>query len=407
MSKTSRRTFVAGVSAAALLTGRSVAFAQKKYDDGASDTEIKIGHTNPYSGPASSYGVIGKTLQAYWKSVNEAGGINGRKINFISYDDGYQPPKTVEMVRKLVEEDKVLACFNTLGTPCNTAIHKYMNQKKVPQLYVATGASKWGDPKNFPWTMGFQPDYHTEGVIYAKHLLANVKDPKIAVLMQNDDYGKDYWNGFKEGLGKDASKIVKHVTYETTDPTVDSQIIQLKDSGANVFFNIAIPKFAAQAMRKAGELGWKPTIYLNNVSSSVTAAMKPAGFDNVQGVITAQYLMDPTDKQWDSHDEMKAWKDWMTKHNPGASLEDASNVFAYAVANLMHETLKRCGDTLTRANVMKQAAGFQKYKLPLLLPGITVSTSATDFYPIQAVQLSRFKGETWDLFGDVMHAESS
>jgi branched-chain amino acid transport system substrate-binding protein len=282
-----------------------------------------------------------------------------------------------------------------------------MNQKKVPQLYVATGASKWGDPKNFPWTMGFQPDYHTEGVIYAKHLLANVKDPKIAVLMQNDDYGKDYWNGFTEGLGKDASKVVKHVTYETTDPTVDSQIIQLKDSGANVFFNIAIPKFAAQAMRKAGELGWKPTIYLNNVSSSVTAAMKPAGFDNVQGVITAQYLMDPTDKQWDSHDDMKQWVAWMKKSNPGANLEDASNVFAYAVANLMHETLKRCGDNLTRANVMKQAAGFQKYKLPMLLPGITVGTSATDFYPIQAVQLSRFKGESWDLFGDVMHAESS
>ena len=405
--KTNRRTFVGGVSAAAIVSASGVAFGQKKYDDGASDSEIKIGHTNPYSGPASSYGVIGKTLQAYWKSVNEMGGVNGRKINFISYDDGYQPPKTVEMVRKLVEEDKVLACFNTLGTPCNTAIHKYMNQKKVPQLFVATGASTWGDPKNFPWTMGFQPDYHTEGVIYAKHLLANVKAPKIGVLMQNDDYGKDYWNGFKEGLGKDADKVVKHVTYETTDPTVDSQIIQLKDSGANVFFNIGIPKFAAQAMRKAGELGWKPTIYLNNVSSSVTACMKPAGFENVQGVVTAQYLMDPTDKQWDGNADMKMWKEWMGKHNPGASLDDANNVFAFAVASLMHETLKRSGDTLTRENVMKQAASFQKFKLPMLLPGITVSTSAADYYPVQAVQLARFKGETWDLFGDVMHAESS
>ncbi len=277
----------------------------------------------------------------------------------------------------------------------------------MPQLYVATGASKWGDPKHFPWTMGFQPDYHTEGIIYAKHLLANVKDPKIAVLMQNDDYGKDYWEGFKEGLGKDASKVNKHVTYETTDPTVDSQVIQLKDSGANVFFVIAIPKFAAQAMRKAGELGWKATIYLNNVSSSVASVMKPAGFENVQGVITAQYLMDPTDKQWDSHEDMKKWVEWMKKSNPGASLSDASNVFAYAVASLMQETLRRCGDTLTRENIMKQAASFRKYKLPLLLPGITVSTSPTDFYPIQAVQLSRFKGETWDLFGDVMHAESS
>jgi len=407
MKKTNRRTFVAGASAAAVLSGSRVAFAQKKYDDGASDTEIKIGHTNPYSGPASSYGVIGKTIAAYWKSVNEAGGINGRKITFISYDDGYQPPKTVEMVRKLVEEDKVLCTFNTLGTPCNTAIHKYMNQKKVPMLFVATGASKWGDPKNFPWTMGYQPDYHTEGVIYAKHLLANVKDPKIAVLMQNDDYGKDYWIGFKEGLGKDADKVVKHVTYETTDPTVDSQIIQLKDSGANVFFNIAIPKFAAQAMRKAGEIGWKPAIYLNNVSSSVATAMKPAGFENVQGVLTAQYLMDPTDKQWDGNPDMKMWMAWMNKSNPGASLQDASNVFAYSVSFLMHKTLEKCGDNLTRENVMRQAANHQKLKVPLCLPGITVSTSPTDYYPIQAVQLARFKGESWELFGDIMHAESS
>jgi len=407
MKKTNRRTFVAGASAAAVLSGSRVAFAQKKYDDGASDTEIKIGHTNPYSGPASSYGVIGKTIAAYWKSVNEAGGINGRKITFISYDDGYQPPKTVEMVRKLVEEDKVLCTFNTLGTPCNTAIHKYMNQKKVPMLFVATGASKWGDPKNFPWTMGYQPDYHTEGVIYAKHLLANVKDPKIAVLMQNDDYGKDYWIGFKEGLGKDADKVVKHVTYETTDPTVDSQIIQLKDSGANVFFNIAIPKFAAQAMRKAGEIGWKPAIYLNNVSSSVATAMKPAGFENVQGVLTAQYLMDPTDKQWDGNPDMKMWVAWMNKSNPGASLQDASNVFAYSVSFLMHKTLEKCGDNLTRENVMRQAANHQKLKVPLCLPGITVSTSPTDYYPIQAVQLARFKGESWELFGDIMHAESS
>jgi branched-chain amino acid transport system substrate-binding protein len=405
--KTNRRTFVAGASATAVLSANRVAFAQKKYSDGASDTEIKIGHTNPYSGPASSYGVIGKTIQAYWKSVNEAGGINGRKVNFITLDDGYNPAKTVEVVRQLVEQDKVLCTFNTLGTPCNTAIHKYMNQKKVPMLFVATGASKWGDPKNFPWTMGFQPDYHTEGVIYAKHLLANVKDPKIAVLMQNDDFGKDYWNGFKEGLGKDAGRVTKHVTYETTDPTVDSQVIQLKDTGANVFFVIAIPKFAAQAMRKAGEIGWKPAIYLNNVSSSVASAMKPAGFENVQGVITALYLMDPTDKQFDGHPDMKAWVEWMGKHNAGASLQDASNVFAYAVSALMHETLKKCGDDLTHENLMRQAANHHNLKLALLLPGITVSTSPTDFYPIQAVQLSRFKGETWELFGDVMHAESS
>jgi branched-chain amino acid transport system substrate-binding protein len=407
MLTTKRRTFLAGVSSAAVLSASGTAFAQKKYSEGASDTEIKIGNTNPYSGPASAYGVIGKTIAAYWKSVNEAGGINGRKINFITLDDGYNPAKTVECIRQLVEQEKVLCTFNTLGTPCNTAIHKYMNQKKVPMLFVATGASKWGNPKEFPWTMGFQPDYHTEAVIYAKHILANVKDAKIGVLMQNDDYGKDYYEGFKEGLGKEVGRIVKHVSYETTDPTVESQIIQLKDSGANVFFNISIPKFAAQAMRKAGDLNWKPIQYLNNVSSSVASTMKPAGFENVQGVVTAQYLMDPTDKQWDTNDDMKGWKEWMGKHNAGASLSDASNVFAYSVSTLMHETLKKCGDDLTRENLMKQAANFQKFRLKMLLPGITVSTSPTDYYPVQAVQLSRFKGDTWDLFGDVMHAEST
>jgi branched-chain amino acid transport system substrate-binding protein len=405
--KTNRRTFLAGVSSAAALSASGTAFAQKKYSEGASDTEIKIGNTNPYSGPASAYGVIGKTIDAYWKSVNAAGGINGRKVTFITLDDGYNPAKTVECIRQLVEQDKVLCTFNTLGTPCNTAIHKYMNQKKVPMLFVATGASKWGNPKEFPWTMGFQPDYHTEAVIYAKHILANVKDAKIGVLMQNDDYGKDYYEGMREGLGKEVGRIVKHVTYEVTDPTVDSQVIQLKDSGANVFFNISTPKFAAQAMRKAGDIGWKPAQYLNNVSSSVATVMKPAGFDNVQGVLTAAYLMDPTDHQWDDNAEMKAWKEWMGKHNPGASLADASNVFAYSVSTLMHETLKKCGDDLTRENLMKQAANFQKSPLKMALPGITVSTSPTDYYPVQAVQLQRFKGDTWDLFGDVMHAEST
>ena len=405
--KTNRRTFLAGVSSAAALSASGTAFAQKKYSEGASDTEIKIGNTNPYSGPASAYGVIGKTIDAYWKSVNAAGGINGRKVTFITLDDGYNPAKTVECIRQLVEQDKVLCTFNTLGTPCNTAIHKYMNQKKVPMLFVATGASKWGNPKEFPWTMGFQPDYHTEAVIYAKHILANVKDAKIGVLMQNDDYGKDYYEGMRAGLGKEVGRIVKHVTYEVTDPTVDSQVIQLKDSGANVFFNISTPKFAAQSMRKAGDINWKPAQYLNNVSSSVASVMKPAGFDNVQGVLTAAYLMDPTDHQWDDNAEMKAWKEWMGKHNAGASLSDASNVFAYSVSTLMHETLKKCGDDLTRENLMKQAANFQKFPLKMALPGITVSTSPTDYYPVQAVQLQRFKGDTWDLFGDVMHAEST
>jgi len=404
---TKRRTFIGGVSAAALLSGSSSAFAQKKYDDGATDTEIKVGHSGPYSGPASAYGVIGKCIEAYWKSVNDQGGINGRKVNFVTLDDGYSPAKCVEVTRQLVEQDKVLLCFNTLGTPSNTAIQKYMNTKKVPQLYVATGASKWGKPKEFPWTMGYQPDYHTEGSIYAKHILSTVKDAKIGVLMQNDDYGKDYWNGMKEGLGKEAGRVVKHVTYEVTDPTVDSQVIQLKDAGANVFFNISTPKFAAQAIRKAGDLGWKPAQYLNNVSASVAAVLKPAGFENSQGIVTAAYTKDPTDKQWEDAADMKEWRAFMAKNMPSANTGDSSYVYAYSAAALMVETLKKCGNELTRANVMKQAAGFRNFPLPLLLLGIAVSTSATDFYPLQAVQLQRFKGETWELFGDVMHAESS
>jgi branched-chain amino acid transport system substrate-binding protein len=310
-------------------------------------------------------------------------------------------------VRQLVEQDKVLLLFQTLGTPTNTAIHKYVNQKKVPHLYISTGASKWGDPEHFPWTMGYQPDYNTEGSIYAKHLLANVKEPKIAILMQNDDFGKDYVDGFKKGLGKDVDKIVKLVTYEVTDPTVDSQIIQLKDTGANVFLNIATPKFAAQAIRKAADIGWKPAHYLTNVSASVAAVMKPAGFDNSQGILTAAYLKDPTDKQWEGSDDMKAWRAWMAKNMPNANPDDANIVFAFSVASLMVETLKRCGDTLTRENVMKQAASYHNYTNPLLLPGITINTSATDFYPIQAVQLAKFNKDTWELFGDVMHAESS
>jgi len=405
--KTNRRTFVGGLSAAAMLSGSRVAFAQKKYDDGATDKEIRIGHTNPYSGPASSYGVIGKCEEAYWKSVNDRGGINGRMVKFITLDDGYNPSKTVEVVRQLVEQDKVLCTFNTLGTPTNTAIHKYMNQKKVPMLFVATGASKWGKPKESPWTMGYQPDYHTEAVIYAKHILANVKDAKIGVLMQNDDYGKDYWEGFKEGLGKEVDRVVKHVTYEVTDPTVDSQTIQLKDSGANVFFNISIPKFAAQSMRKAAEIGWRPAQYLNNVAGQVTTTMKPAGFENVQGVITAAWLKDPTDHQWDNDAEMKAWREWMGKYMAGANLGDVNFVYAYSVSFLMEQTLKKCGDDLTRANLMKQAANHQKLRVPGLLPGITVTTSPTDFYPVQAVQLQRFKGESWELFGEIMSAEGS
>ena len=404
---TTRRLFVGGATASAALLGSRLAQAQKKYDDGVTDKEIKIGHTNPYSGPASSYGVIGKNIEAYWKSCNDRGGINGRMVKFISMDDGYSPPKTVEVVRQLVEQEKVFCLFNTLGTPTNTAIHKYVNQKKVPHLFVATGASKWGNPKEYPWTMGYQPDYHTEAMIYAKHILANVQDAKIGVLMQNDDYGKDYWEGFKEGLGKEVGRIVKHVTYEVTDPTVDSQVLQLKDTGANVFFNISIPKFAAQAMRKAAEIGWKPVQYLNNVSAQVTTTMKPAGFENVQDVITAAWLKDPTDPQWTNDEEMKTWRAWMAKYNPNGNTGDVNMIYSWTVAYVMEQTLKKCGDLLTRENLMKQAANHQKLHVPLLLPGILLSTSPTDFYPVQAVRLQRFKGETWELFGDILSAESS
>ncbi len=405
MVKMRRRDFAA--VSAALVFAPSIVRAQKKYDPGVSDTEIKLGHTNPYSGPLSAYGVIGKAEAAYWQMVNDKGGINGRKVNFITYDDGFSPPKTVEMVRKLVEDDKVFAIFQLLGTPTNTVVHKYLNQKKVPQLFVATGASKWGDPKNFPWTMGWQPDYATEGSIYAKHMLSQHKGEKIAVLWQNDDSGKDYVAGFMKGLGKENEKmVVASVSYEVTDPTVDSQIIQLKNSGATVFFNDAAPKAAAQAIRKVAELGWKPAHYLTNVSASVTSVLKPAGFDASQGIITAAYLKDPTDPQWASSPDFIEWKAWMAKYHPTGNPLDSFNAYGYAVSATMHDCLKRCGDELTRANLMKQAASMKRLVVPMLLPGITINTSPTDYYPIQSVRLQRFKGETWELFGNVLSNES-
>ena len=352
-------------------------------------------------------GVIGRTVEAVFKMVNDNGGINGRKVTYITYDDGYSPPKTVEMVRKLVEEDKILFLANTLGTPSNTAIHKYMNAKKVPQLFVATGASKWGQPKDFPWTMGWQPDYQTEGAIYAKHILATQKDAKIGVLMQNDDYGKDYFNGFKAGLGKDNEKLIVQLsTYEVTDPTVDSQMIQLKNSGANVFFNITTPKFAAQAIKKAGEIGWKPVQYLNNVSSSFASVFKPAGLEASQGVLLALYRKDANDPQWANAADVKAWRAFMAKYMPNGDVKDDGHNYGYSVAHNLIEVLKRCGDNLTRENVMKQAASLQGFEPPLLLPGIKINTSATDFYPIQSVQLARVKGESFELFGDVLASES-
>ena len=401
----SRRTLALG--ALGLIIAVSPALAQKKYDEGATDAEIKIGQTMPYSGNASAYGKIGQTEVAFFKMINDQGGINGRKINFLTVDDGYSPPKTVEMTRKLVEEDKVLFLYGQLGTPPNSAIHKYVNTKKVPHLFLATGASKWGNPKEFPWTMGWQPDYATEGAIYAKHILANVKDAKIGVLMQNDDYGKDYYNGFKAGLGKDNEKmIVQFSTYEVTDPTVDSQMIQLKNSGANVFFNITTPKVAAQAIKKAAEIGWKPAHYLNNVSASFGSVFIPAGIEASQGVITALYQKDVTDPQWEKSPDFMAWKEFMAKYMPNADLKDQNHAYGYASASTLIQVLKQCGDDLTRENVMKQAASLKAYTPPMLLPGIRIDTSATDFYPLQSVQLARVKGNSVEQFGEIMSSSN-
>ena len=391
---------IAALLAAALAS--PAALAQKKYDPGASDTEIKIGNTNPYSGPASAYGTIGKTIGAYFKMVNEQGGVNGRKVTWVSYDDGYSPPKTVEMARKLVEQDQVLFVFQTLGTPSNTAIHKYMNMQKVPQLHVATGATKWNDPKNFPWTMGWQPNYQTEGRIYAQHILQTKPDAKIGILYQNDDYGKDYLKGFKDGLGAKAGMIVKEVSYEVADPTVDSQIVQLQASGADTFFNITTPKFAAQAIRKAYDTGWKPTHYLNNVSASIGSVLKPAGMEKSVGLISTQYFKDPEDSQWKNDPAVKEWRAFMAKYYPEGNLLDPFNMYGYLVSSTLHEVLKKSGDNLTRANIMKQAASLQGYRPDGLLPGIRINTGASDFAPIESEQLIRFDGTSWKRFGPII-----
>ena len=372
---------------------------------GVTATEIKIGHTNPYSGPASAYGTIGKVIGAYFKKVNDEGGINGRKINFITYDDAYSPPKTVEMVRRLVEQDQVAFVFNTLGTPTNTAIHKYLNQQKVPQLFVATGATKWNDPKNFPWTMGWQPNYQVEGQIYAKYVLKNVPDAKIGILYQNDDYGKDYVKGLKDGLGDAAKKlIVSEQSYETTDPTIDSQILNLKSSGANVFFNVTIPKFAVQAIKKAHDIGWKPLHLLNSVSSSVGVVLKPAGLDASRDLLTTYYIQDPTDPQWKKLQGYKDWLAFMKKYYPDGNIEDAFNVYGYSAAQTLVHVIKQCGNDLSRENIMRQAANIKDLTLPMLLPGIKINTGPTDFAPIEQEQLAKFDGERWATFGELYDA---
>jgi branched-chain amino acid transport system substrate-binding protein len=396
-----KRNFAGWLVVAAAAVTANAAWAQKKYDTGATDKEIKIGGVSPYSGPASSYGTIGKGIKAYFDKVNAEGGVNGRKLVWVSYDDGYNPAKTVEMTRKLVEQDEVLFMFNVLGTPTNSSIHKYMNQKKVPQLFNATGATKWGDPKDFPWTMGWQPSYQSEAKIYAMHILETKPNAKIGILYQNDDYGRDYLKGFEDGLGDKAkTMIIKKLSYETTDPTADSQMVELKASGADTFFNITIPKFAAQAIKKAAEIGWKPTHYLNGVSSSVASVIIPAGPQNAVDIITSFYLKDPTDSQWQSSKEYKDWLEWMQKYFKDGDLKDANNVFAYTVSQTLVEVLKKAGDNLTRDNIMKQAANLD-LTLPMLLPGVNIKTGPDDFFPIERQQLLRWDGKNWVRFGKV------
>ncbi|WP_027582080.1 ABC transporter substrate-binding protein [Bradyrhizobium sp. Ai1a-2] len=378
------------------------ALAQKKYDSGASDTEIRIGNIMPYSGPASGYAVIGKTQAAYFNKINAEGGINGRKIKFISYDDGYNPSKTVEQARKLVESDEVLLIFNSLGTVTNLAIRKYMNGKGVPQVFVASGASKWDQPKEFPWTMGWQPSYQSEARIYAKYILKEKPNAKVGVLYQNDDFGKDYLRGLRDGFGERAAMIVAEESYETSEPSMEGHIAKLKAAGADVFINIAMPKFAAQAMKNVAELNWKPLQIVSNVSASVGGAMKPAGFENVQGVLSAAYAKDGADPQWDNDPGMKRLFAFLDKYYPEADRRDDAVVYGYGAAQTMVKVLQMCGDDLTRANIMKQAASLKEFAPDTLLPGITINTSPTDFAPIKQLQMMRFKKDKWELFGGIM-----
>jgi len=395
---------LAGLVAASVATA---AGAQTKYDPGATDTEIKIGNIMPYSGPASAYATIGKTEEAYFRKINSEGGINGRKIKFISYDDGYNPAKTVEQARKLVESDEVLLIFNSLGTANNTAIQKYMNAKKVPQLFVATGASKWSDPTNFPWTMGWQPSYQVEARVYAAYILKNHPGKTVGVLYQNDDFGKDYVIGLREGLGDRANKlIVVEASYEATSPTVDSQVVQIKAANPDIFVNIASPKFAAQAIKKAGELKWKPIQFLTNVSVSVGSVMKPAGYENSEGVLSAAYLKDPKDPQWKNDPGMNEWRAFMTKWYPEGDQEDGATVFGYGAAKGLEQVLRQCKDDLSRENIMKQAANLN-FEIGIYLPGTRIKTSPTDFAPLEQLQMMRFKGESWELFGPLMSGEKS
>jgi branched-chain amino acid transport system substrate-binding protein len=390
-----------------LCVGTSLAAAEKKYDPGASDNEIKIGNIMPYSGPLSAYALIGRTEAAFFTKINAEGGINGRKINFITYDDAFSPPKTVEQARKLVESDEVLLIFQSLGTPTNNAIRQYMNLKKVPQLFVASGATQFGERKSFPWTMGWQPTYQTEGRVYADYILQNLPKGRIGILYQNDDSGRDYVKGLKDGLGAEAAKrmIVAELPYDPSEPTVDSQVVTLKTVGADIFFNETSPKFAAQAIRKAAEIGWKPVQFLASVSNSVGSVLRPAGLENAKGILSTNYLKDPTDPTWKEDPAIKEWTAFMDKYLPDGDRTSTFTVYGYLAAQTMVQVLKQCGDELTRENVMRQAANLKGFELGLLLPGIKINTSPTDYFPIEQMQMSRFNGEHGELFGSVITGE--
>jgi branched-chain amino acid transport system substrate-binding protein len=388
--------------ALALVVSAGPAAAQKRATPGVTDTEIKIGQTMPYSGPASAYGVIGKAELAYFKMLNDKGGINGRKVSLLSLDDGYSPPKAVEQVRKLVEQEKVALVFHSVGTAVNSAVQPYLNKQKVPQLFVATGASKWADPERFPWTMGWQPDYHTEAMIYARYVLAEKPNARIGVLYQNDDFGKDYVKGLQDGLGAKASMIVKEVSYEVGDPTVDSQIVTLQGAGADVLLTIATPKFAAQAIRKVHDIAWKPLHLITNVSASIGGTLVPAGLEKSVGLVTALYQKVTTDPRWENDQGYKDWLAWMKAYNPDGDLADGSNVTGYSVPMTLIQVLKQCGDDLSRENIMKQAANLKDLELPMLMPGIKINTGPKDFKPIEQVQLMRFDGRTWQPIGNVL-----
>ena len=406
MSFVARRLAAFSTAIILLAVTGSSALAQKKYDVGVTDTEIKIGNIMPYSGPASAYGVTGRSEAAFFRKINTEGGINGRKINFISYDDAYSPPKAVEQARKLVESDEVFLIFGATGTPSNTAIQKYMNAKKVPQLFVQTGATKWNDPHNFPWTIGWSPNYQNEARIYARYIMKERPNARIGVLYQNDDYGKDYLKGLKDGLGDRAtSMIVGEDAYDVFETTIDSHVVKMKSLGADVFVDITTAKFAAQAIRKMAEIGWKPLHFLNGVSTSIGAVIQPAGFENAQGIISVAFLMDPLDPQWKDDPGMKAFDEFLAKDFPAGNRADSLMVTGYNMAQTLVQVLKQCGDNLTRENVMKQAANLKDFRTTNLLPGITINTSPIDFAPIKQVQLRRFKGETWELFGPVFSSE--